>query len=384
MRDLPLHDSLGMVEMVSLLAKRDHTGQEATQQAVMGSGASGTAGEVPFHAAKKMPSPDRSPPELATLQYGMETSSDVVGTMVADSALSPPHSPVPERVKRCRVIQTPKTTPSVSHETTPTATPTLGSPSAASDPVRISSPDIISITSSPPASPPPPPSLPPHTTSPQPRLTPPSLQEKAPLEDNSSSQEVSYCVEEASTPPEPLLQAPADSPASDQLEIIASPTERVSADSPELEMITSPAPLRERIASSAPTADRAPSTSPLQGTVVPDRLSGTLIQNTEPRGSSYTESNSFNWDVSWEVECEATRNAPKTPAGNTWSEGTGVVAVAVYEEPSQEQVILTVSATPQSVGQRLVPESDIDVTPMPDYQNMATPHLKVARETLSC
>ena len=384
MRDLPLHDSLGMVEMVALLAKRDHTstGREATQQAVMGSGASGTAesdstaGEVPFHAAKKMLSPDRSPPELATLQYGMETSPDVVGTTVTDSALSPPHSPVPERVKKCRVIQTPKTTPSVSHETTPTATPTLGSPSAASDPVKISSPDIISITSSPPASPPPPPSLPPHTTSPQPQLTPPSLQEKAPLEDNSSPQEVSSRVEEASTPPEPLQRAPADSPASDQLEIIASPTERVSADSPELEMITSPAPLRERIASSAPTADRAPSTSPLQGTVVPDRLSGTLTS--EPQGNSYTESNSFNWDVSWEVECEATRNAPKT-AGNTWSEGTGVVAVAVYEEPSQEQVILTVSATPQSVGQRLVPESDTDVTPMPDYQNMATPHLKVAR-----
>jgi hypothetical protein len=38
--------------------------------------------------------------------------------------------------------------------------------------------------------------------------------------------------------------------------------------------------------------------------------------------------------------------------------------------------IVTVSATPASLGQRLVLESDTDVTPKPDYQSMATPHLK--------
>lgn len=67
-------------------------------------------------------------------------------------------------------------------------------------------------------------------------------------------------------------------------------------------------------------------------------------------------------------------------------EHDGIVAVAVCGTDAKDMgddrpndQIVTVSATPAPQGQRPVLESDTDITPMPDYRSMATPHLKVTR-----
>lgn len=102
---------------------------------------------------------------------------------------------------------------------------------------------------------------------------------------------------------------------------------------------------------------------------------------------SFADRDSFDWNISWSSTAGAT---PTDTAKPTTSEGTeydGIVAVAICDTDTRvEQVvgcnenseIVTVSATPVPLGQRPVLESDVDITPMPDYHSMATPHLKVA------
>ena len=149
--------------------------------------------------------------------------------------------------------------------------------------------------------------------------------------------------------------------------------------------LSSPRPLHERISIPLTTDTAAtqpiPSPKDTKEDVPPAASDPGARQN-----YSYTDRDSFDWNISWTSTVGTSDPTQLGTAKPTTSEGTeydGIVAVAVCDtgvgcEESHDEIV-TVSATPAPQGQRPVLESDTDITPMPDYRSMATPHLKVTR-----
>lgn len=195
-------------------------------------------------------------------------------------------------------------------------------------------------------------------------------------------------IHESTTHPS---QSPVD-PTSPLQEAETPPQQSIS---PDTTTLSSPRPLHERISRHIPLSTDATVT---QHTPSPADTKEDLAIHTPAasdlgveKNYSYTDRDSFDWNVSWSSTAGTCDPSQSGTAKRTTSEGSdcdGIVAVAVcdigareggvgYDE-SHDQIV-TVSATPAPQGQRPVLESDTDITPMPDYRSMATPHLKVTR-----
>ena len=151
--------------------------------------------------------------------------------------------------------------------------------------------------------------------------------------------------------------------------------------------LSSPRPLHERISKHIPLITDAAATkhTPSPEEDVPLHTPAASDPGAQ-QNYTYTDRDSFDWNISWTSTVGTSDPTQLGTAKPTTSEGTeydGIVAVAVCDtgvgcEESHDEIV-TVSATPAPQGQRPVLESDTDITPMPDYRSMATPHLKVTR-----
>ena len=160
--------------------------------------------------------------------------------------------------------------------------------------------------------------------------------------------------------------------------------------SPDTTTLSSPRPLHERIFKHISlTTDTAVTQHPPSPPADTKEAHPPTASDLEvEQNYSYTDRDSFDWNVSWSSTAGTSDPTQSGTAKRTTSEGSeydGIVAVAICDTGAREggdqspDQIVTVSATPAPQGQRPVLESDTDITPMPDYRSMATPHLKVTR-----
>lgn len=220
-------------------------------------------------------------------------------------------------------------------------------------------------------------------------LSPPSLHTSLPAP--AARQE-----ESTPTPPPQLEGSPSLSPdmthgsttqshfvSSSQQEVVTPPQQAISPSTPTLTVSSSPRPLHERISCHVPLMAATP---PIHCPSPTDKQEDPPLSPSrkDPAASpSFTERDSFDWNISWSSTAVAGTDKHITSKGTEYDD---IVAVAVCDADIEQDVgynqsnseIVTVSATPAPLGQRPVLESDVDITPMPDYHSMATPHLKVA------